>query len=491
MLSLKAQKVIIEETRRLLEEQMAAGQEKQMADALEGWRKINKGAEMASSSAADALDAINPLSAAKKGVDAVVNKFGKKKVGQKALGTGIGGKWTDKLFAAARKAAKKAAKKPATDPNTKKTTTKPKKKRVGTRGVQFRLAKKLGITIKDIQRALEAAGFSPGKIDGVSGPKTKAAIRAFQESEKCPKCKVDGIVGPETWPNLKAPRPSKEKLAPDPTSPEEMRKDADLKKLGLEEREFCYHLGLAKRYASQWAAGETAEGPGPTLIEYAVKSAERAADYVVSDEAESLLDQAIGHLAPHVRRDPNSIASRKAAAIFVRHMERVRLVTCTKAQEPKVEKPKVEKPKVAVKKDTSKPSPDPAPKKKVVKKSTPKTLIGSLSGGSGNLVGKRLTVEMNGKTVPVSFGNYMTVGGLGRFKFVGDDGNMFTPNMALKFRSVVKRGSDRIDVVFSHKLGKEKTTVNNIKMKRLLAILQRGRGKLPDGKGNTLIITKV
>ena len=49
---------------------------------------------------------------------------------------------------------------------------------------------------KDIQTALKAAGLYTGSIDGKIGPKTKAAIMAFQKSKGL---KVDGKVGPQTW----------------------------------------------------------------------------------------------------------------------------------------------------------------------------------------------------------------------------------------------------------------------------------------------------
>ena len=49
--------------------------------------------------------------------------------------------------------------------------------------------------IKQLQESLASAGFSPGKADGVSGPKTVAAIKAFQQANGL---KVDGIVGPQT-----------------------------------------------------------------------------------------------------------------------------------------------------------------------------------------------------------------------------------------------------------------------------------------------------
>ena len=46
-----------------------------------------------------------------------------------------------------------------------------------------------------IQTALAGLGFSPGPIDAISGPKTTAAIRAFQKARGL---RVDGIVGPRT-----------------------------------------------------------------------------------------------------------------------------------------------------------------------------------------------------------------------------------------------------------------------------------------------------
>lgn len=52
-----------------------------------------------------------------------------------------------------------------------------------------------------MQGLLEAQGHSPGPLDGDFGPRTDAAVRAYQEANGC---KVDGIVGPETWGALNA-----------------------------------------------------------------------------------------------------------------------------------------------------------------------------------------------------------------------------------------------------------------------------------------------
>jgi uncharacterized protein (TIGR02594 family) len=51
------------------------------------------------------------------------------------------------------------------------------------------------MTILDLQNALIAAGFNPGSPDGVMGPRTRAAIIAYQKANGL---EADGIVGPVT-----------------------------------------------------------------------------------------------------------------------------------------------------------------------------------------------------------------------------------------------------------------------------------------------------
>lgn len=52
-----------------------------------------------------------------------------------------------------------------------------------------------GAPVFDLQRRLEALGYPPGPIDGIFGPRTEAAVRAFQrDAGMVP----DGIVGPRT-----------------------------------------------------------------------------------------------------------------------------------------------------------------------------------------------------------------------------------------------------------------------------------------------------
>ncbi|HWQ43996.1 MAG TPA: peptidoglycan-binding protein [Desulfosporosinus sp.] len=53
-----------------------------------------------------------------------------------------------------------------------------------------------GAAVKKLQKSLLAAGFNPGKIDGVFGSQTKKAVLSFQKSKHLVQ---DGIVGRNTW----------------------------------------------------------------------------------------------------------------------------------------------------------------------------------------------------------------------------------------------------------------------------------------------------
>lgn len=63
-----------------------------------------------------------------------------------------------------------------------------------------------GAAVRELQQRLVAHGFDPGGVDGAFGPRTEAAVRAFQQAKGLA---VDGIVGPKTWAKL-AERPSAE-----------------------------------------------------------------------------------------------------------------------------------------------------------------------------------------------------------------------------------------------------------------------------------------
>ena len=52
-----------------------------------------------------------------------------------------------------------------------------------------------GAQVKRLQRALAVLGFSVGKVDGVYGPATVAALQRFQRAHKLA---ADGVLGPKT-----------------------------------------------------------------------------------------------------------------------------------------------------------------------------------------------------------------------------------------------------------------------------------------------------
>ena len=57
------------------------------------------------------------------------------------------------------------------------------------------ILKPLPLKTEQIQGALAKAEFYKGKIDGIMGPKTRRAIKAFQKSRGL---KADGVIGPRT-----------------------------------------------------------------------------------------------------------------------------------------------------------------------------------------------------------------------------------------------------------------------------------------------------
>ncbi|MFH0753037.1 MAG: peptidoglycan-binding domain-containing protein [Candidatus Omnitrophota bacterium] len=59
---------------------------------------------------------------------------------------------------------------------------------------------RVGVSGRELQKALKGAGIYDGKIDGKVGSKTKAAVVEFQKTHSL---KADGIVGQKTWNELK------------------------------------------------------------------------------------------------------------------------------------------------------------------------------------------------------------------------------------------------------------------------------------------------
>ncbi|MDV3429430.1 MAG: N-acetylmuramoyl-L-alanine amidase [Bacillota bacterium] len=56
-----------------------------------------------------------------------------------------------------------------------------------------------GTNVKTVQQKLNNLGFNSGPADGVFGPKTLSAVKAFQKAKGI---EIDGIVGPITWSKL-------------------------------------------------------------------------------------------------------------------------------------------------------------------------------------------------------------------------------------------------------------------------------------------------
>lgn len=62
-----------------------------------------------------------------------------------------------------------------------------------------------GEAVQQLQQKLARAGYSPGAIDGDFGPRTEAALKAFQ---KAAKLAASGVCTPETWAALEAAKPA-------------------------------------------------------------------------------------------------------------------------------------------------------------------------------------------------------------------------------------------------------------------------------------------
>ena len=59
-----------------------------------------------------------------------------------------------------------------------------------------------------LQTRLKAHSFDPGAVDGYWGPKTQAAVAAFQRSQGWSGSDADGIPGKESWARLSAAKPT-------------------------------------------------------------------------------------------------------------------------------------------------------------------------------------------------------------------------------------------------------------------------------------------
>ncbi|MDO5112179.1 MAG: peptidoglycan-binding protein [Clostridia bacterium] len=72
-----------------------------------------------------------------------------------------------------------------------------------------------GADVRQAQERLHAFGFDAGRADGIYGPQTLAAVKAFQRRYGLT---ADGIVGPLTWAALLAPTPTQTQAREDAQS---------------------------------------------------------------------------------------------------------------------------------------------------------------------------------------------------------------------------------------------------------------------------------
>jgi hypothetical protein len=331
----------------------------------------------------------------------------------------------------------------------------------------------------------------------------------------------------------------KQRDAGDPDSPENMRKTGDLSKFGEEERNFCQAVLRAIANAKVFTDGfeanmgkpsnkqpanvitdvseqsnflDDVQANAPDLIDVfnpveipgmkpgkieagnylAIQAsftfAEDALDHVTNDTSESLIDQLLGFMAPKLkeiktaaRESPQKAleVGKEPVAFWIKTLERVRLVTCTNAQQPEPEpepKPEPEK------KNDPSPQPKPTPKKQ--------GLIANFNAPVGkNLVG---TQGLKLAGTPVFFGNKGDSARLvvGNQRFRLDGKNPITKDPSeVKLASVVK-GSDSISITLSTVLGDKEIVMREREMQDLLNVVKNGGGEVTKGD-RTLIVTKL
>lgn len=125
-----------------------------------------------------------------------------------------------------------------------------------------------GPGVRDLQRRLRDLGYEVGPVDGVFGPLTDNAVRAFQRDSGST---VDGIVGPRTRANLESPQCRQTSRPLAPASPRPPRQQdpgpaGEPRWLTIARREICTRRA------------PVGTGSNPRIVEYHQVTTLRAQD---------------------------------------------------------------------------------------------------------------------------------------------------------------------------------------------------------------------
>ena len=137
-----------------------------------------------------------------------------------------------------------------------------------------------GSSVISVQKELKAAGINPGPIDGDFGPKTRAAVMAYQRKHHL---SVDGVVGSKTWsalthdsfkPGKPAAKPPKKPGTTAPVRPTPGRPGTKAQKLLAEARKHLgFHEGSGNRNPFSKALGRPPEAWCADFVSYCAKKA--------------------------------------------------------------------------------------------------------------------------------------------------------------------------------------------------------------------------
>ncbi|MFO0598850.1 MAG: peptidoglycan-binding protein [Myxococcaceae bacterium] len=136
-----------------------------------------------------------------------------------------------------------------------------------------------GSQVLAVQKELKAAGFNPGPLDGDFGPKTRAAVVAYQKRHHL---SADGVVGSKTWGALthdqfKPGRPASAKPpahSPVSSHPVSGRPSSKVQKLLAEARSHLgFHEGSGNRNPFSKALGRPPEAWCADFVSYCAKKA--------------------------------------------------------------------------------------------------------------------------------------------------------------------------------------------------------------------------